>query len=369
MVMVDSGDRSEDTRSCPRTNLELRVDIVYDDHASFTSERLVNISEAGMFVATPTPRPPGTRVAFGMRPMHGAPPVRGRGTVVWVRWGDEAPDRPAGMGIRIEQIDPEGCEMVRNRLVHEPYKTQSTGGRIVFRESEVREDTAILIDESLADVFSERTSTLSRRPRHPQSAGPTRRWLLLIAILVAVGIIVAVLVVTSLSGRRTDRRAPVELSTPGDANGHNVIKAGLAERPEIEVGVAGEPGHAGLAGPKEVRALQPATVVNNLRWVASAYETVVFIEADGLLSTDQVTHHELADPPRMVVVLRGLSKSLGESDVIVHAPHVEGLRIWEAADVSPPAVHVAVDYPPQASISASIEIVSSTCEIHLRNVT
>jgi uncharacterized protein (TIGR02266 family) len=60
-----------------------------------------NISEGGLFVATPDPKPIGTPIALRFRLEEDAgPEIAVNGEVRWVRESRMGPDAPAGMGIR-----------------------------------------------------------------------------------------------------------------------------------------------------------------------------------------------------------------------------------------------------------------------------
>ena len=99
-------------RRARRIHLRREVQIQIADLDGFVAGCAENVSATGMFVRCRTPRPPGAIVGFEFRLTDGSPLIRGRGEVMWVRHRDADPDRPAGMGLRFLDLDPEGRQLI-----------------------------------------------------------------------------------------------------------------------------------------------------------------------------------------------------------------------------------------------------------------
>src|SRR5262249_9153228 len=100
------------SRDSQRVPLEARVQLKFEWFGGFISEYSSNISPGGMFIRTRTPEPVGRMIGFELRLGDDYELIRGTGEVVWVRPIDQAPDKPAGMGIRFLEITPEGRELI-----------------------------------------------------------------------------------------------------------------------------------------------------------------------------------------------------------------------------------------------------------------
>lgn len=111
--MVDYSNIPRDSRRVP---LETRVQFKFDRFDGFISEYSANISPGGLFLRTRAPQPPGTVLDFEFRLGDGFELIRGRGEVVWNRLEDEGPTRPAGMGLRFQELS-EGSKDLIYRIV------------------------------------------------------------------------------------------------------------------------------------------------------------------------------------------------------------------------------------------------------------
>lgn len=96
--------------------LETRVLLKFDRFSGFISEFSSNVSQGGMFIRTRTAEPIGTVLDFGFRLGDDYELIHGRGEVVWVRTRDEAPERPAGMGIRFLELSAGSRELIRKMV-------------------------------------------------------------------------------------------------------------------------------------------------------------------------------------------------------------------------------------------------------------
>ncbi len=108
----------------------IRAKLKFPDVETFIERYAPNVSRAGIFVKTSSPRPAGTPVKFEFQISDGTSVMRGLGEVAWIREADEG-DRPAGMGIRFLKLDARSQEHL-DRVVE--WKQQR---RIVSRYSEM----------------------------------------------------------------------------------------------------------------------------------------------------------------------------------------------------------------------------------------
>lgn len=113
--MVDYSNIPRDSRRVP---LETRVQFKFDRFSGFISEYSANISPGGMFIRTRAPQPQGTVLDVEFRLGDGFELIKGRAEVVWVRTEDEGPMRPAGMGLRFQELAPGSKELIY-RIVDE----------------------------------------------------------------------------------------------------------------------------------------------------------------------------------------------------------------------------------------------------------
>lgn len=72
-----------------------------------------NISEGGLFVRTSAPLYEGarTKIRWALAPEEKE--IEADAVVVWRRAGEELADKPAGMGLKLETIAPDGLERIR----------------------------------------------------------------------------------------------------------------------------------------------------------------------------------------------------------------------------------------------------------------
>ena len=113
--MIDYSNIPRDSRRVP---LETRVQFKFDRFSGFLSDFSANVSPGGMFIRTRTPQPPGTVLEFEFRLGDGFELIRGRGEVVWTRSEDEGPARPAGMGLRFQELSQGSKELIYRMVDH-----------------------------------------------------------------------------------------------------------------------------------------------------------------------------------------------------------------------------------------------------------
>ncbi len=89
------------------STVSLRITLRYKDLDEFGARYAENISSAGLFLRTRTPKPTGTRIRFELLLADGARAFFGEGVVVSVRHDDKA-----GMGIRYHSLDPDSQQVM-----------------------------------------------------------------------------------------------------------------------------------------------------------------------------------------------------------------------------------------------------------------
>ncbi len=101
-----------------RVPLEREVALQFQNFSGFIHQYSHNISMGGIFIKSVDPRPAGSLCRLEFRLADGYKLIEGRGEVIWVRDRDESPERPAGMGIRFLELEPESQRLIR-RMVEE----------------------------------------------------------------------------------------------------------------------------------------------------------------------------------------------------------------------------------------------------------
>lgn len=103
---------SPDPSRAPRAPLTTEVRLEFPQLSDFVREYSANISLGGMFIQTRNLKPPGTSFRFELRLADDFKIIHGRATVVWVRREDEGADRPAGMGVRFDELGGDSRELI-----------------------------------------------------------------------------------------------------------------------------------------------------------------------------------------------------------------------------------------------------------------
>jgi uncharacterized protein (TIGR02266 family) len=113
--------------------VSIRAKLKFADVASFIERYAPNVSTAGLFLKTPSPKPVGTRVKFELLISDGSAVMRGLGQVAWVR-ETEAEQRAQGMGIKFVKLD-DASAVILKRIVD--FKRSAGGAMPRSRYSEV----------------------------------------------------------------------------------------------------------------------------------------------------------------------------------------------------------------------------------------
>lgn len=95
-----------------RAPIEQEVELKFPNFELLVTAMSANISTSGMFIQTLEPPPVGTTLSFRFR-IEDWSPIQGTARVIWNRDRDEAPDRPAGMGVSFVDADAQSRRMIR----------------------------------------------------------------------------------------------------------------------------------------------------------------------------------------------------------------------------------------------------------------
>jgi uncharacterized protein (TIGR02266 family) len=102
--------------SAPEVPL-VRLQLRYPDESTFVQRFAPNVTRGGIFLASRTPFPVDTVIAFEVSLMQGPPLLAGTGKVAWVReFNPQEPQRAHGMGVQFLNVVPGSRAMV-DRLV------------------------------------------------------------------------------------------------------------------------------------------------------------------------------------------------------------------------------------------------------------
>lgn len=100
----------------------VRIQLRYPDEGIFIQRFAPNVTRGGIFLASRTPHPVGTVVAFEVGLTQGPPLLQGTGKVTWVRdYNPDEPQRAHGMGVQFLRVAPD-CKAMLDRLL--AYKAQ-----------------------------------------------------------------------------------------------------------------------------------------------------------------------------------------------------------------------------------------------------
>lgn len=132
-----------------RVPFEAEVVVEFERFSGFLAEYSSNLSLGGMFITTRYLKPVGTELKFEVRLKDAAPLVRGRGLVAWTRWQDQGARRPAGMGVRFLDLDPDSRELIY-RIVDERLRSGQVSEELALDAAALAEISAPPSVESLA---------------------------------------------------------------------------------------------------------------------------------------------------------------------------------------------------------------------------
>jgi uncharacterized protein (TIGR02266 family) len=123
----------------------VRIQLRYADEATFVQRFAPNVTRGGIFLASRSPHPTGTVIAFEVVIMQGPPLLAGTGKVTWVRdFNPNEPQRAHGMGVQFLQVAPGTRPMLDRLLEHKalpPRLTPVVSGPISTPRAETRRST------------------------------------------------------------------------------------------------------------------------------------------------------------------------------------------------------------------------------------
>ena len=108
------GQGSIDDREQARFQVDLAVTV--NSESNFYAGYASNISAGGIFVATHIVHPVGTKFDVSIHLAEGLGVVRGIGEVRWLRPQDDESGLPAGLGIRLIEVQDDGLERIEQFL-------------------------------------------------------------------------------------------------------------------------------------------------------------------------------------------------------------------------------------------------------------
>ncbi len=109
----------------------VRIQLRYPDEATFIQRFAPNVTRGGIFLASRTPFPVGTVIAFEVALIQGPPLLAGTGKVAWVReFNPQEPQRAHGMGVQFLVVTPACRPTLERLLAHKaapPHFTPTSG--------------------------------------------------------------------------------------------------------------------------------------------------------------------------------------------------------------------------------------------------
>jgi len=105
----------------------VRLQLRYPDEATFIQRFAPNVTRGGIFLASRSPYPNGTVIAFEVSLVQGPPMLGGTGKVAWVRdFNPQEPQRAHGMGVQFLHVAPGSRPMLERLLAHKALPARRT---------------------------------------------------------------------------------------------------------------------------------------------------------------------------------------------------------------------------------------------------
>lgn len=105
----------------------VRIQLRYPDEATFIQRFAPNVTRGGIFLASRSPHPSGTVIAFEVAILQGPPLLAGTGKVTWVReFNPKEPQRAHGMGVQFIQVAPGSKPMLDKLIEHKSQPARPT---------------------------------------------------------------------------------------------------------------------------------------------------------------------------------------------------------------------------------------------------
>lgn len=390
-----------------RVALDGEVSLKFKEHPGFFEERSANLSPGGMFIRSGEPQPPGTVFDFELTLEGEPRLIHGIGEVAWAREADEGFDRPPGMGVRFLSLEPESREVIDRLVAERLEETEEApappawlGTPAAAPELEMSSEMG---PEGAAETGIDSDAD-DEPPVVPRMPGPSpyayarsyrgsgvsresRRRGPLLAVLLALALLVALAAAFFLLFPETAMRLLLG-EGGGDGEPDEVVEvvageeatvgepepvvpvepapetdAGAAEAPpeeaEDEMGFFDPPAETPAPAPEAAPAPAPApppppapapgedgrafSRVLNLIWEPRDDEILVTVFLDGPIEEWEYTVTRLSEPPRSLVVIRGISQPFPRTEIPVGAELVERLRVGFHPERPRSELHVVVD--------------------------
>lgn len=392
-------DLEESERRPRRVDLDGEVSLKFKEHPGFFEERSANLSPGGMFIRSTEPQPPGTVFDFELT-LEGEPRlIHGIGEVAWAREVDEGFDRPPGMGVRFLSLEPESRALIERLVAERLEETEESPAPPGWLGTPAAAGGPERGAETGNDPAAEPDAD-DEPPAVPQMPGPspyayarsyrgsgvsreTRRRGPLLAVLLALALLVALAAAFFLLFPETAMRLLLGEGGGGDEPGEVVevvagdeaepepvvpvepspeADPGAAEAPpeeaeeaEDEMGFFEPPAEAPAPPPEPAPAPPPPaapasdedgrafTRVLNLIWEPRGDEVLVTVFLDGPIEEWEYTVTRLNDPPRALVVIRGVTRPFPRAEIPVGTELVERLRVGFHPERPRSELHVVVD--------------------------
>ena len=120
MSLAESSRTDDAPDRKPTETTEIAVDVSVNGDNNFFVGLSHHISTGGVFVATHERHPIGKRVSVTLNLPERGRPVRATGVVRWVRPYNEANDGPAGVGVQLDELDPDDAAAIDAFIEHRP---------------------------------------------------------------------------------------------------------------------------------------------------------------------------------------------------------------------------------------------------------
>ena len=236
-----------------RIPIEQEIGLRFKHLGEFVAELAANLSTGGMFIRTRQPHPVGSVFEFELRLAGDQPLIAGKAQVAWIRRRGEAPEEPAGMGVRFVELDDDSRRQVAELVA----AREAAGGQpvdLAAPQESSRDDAPPAAGGPEAVAASPAVGGTAGAAAAPPSAAavaapallvgraaaaPARRsrlpWLLLIVVLVA-----------ALAAAFWPRPGARTTASPSETPARPAAESAAAEAPDAAVEAAPEPRPADL---------------------------------------------------------------------------------------------------------------------------
>ncbi len=337
-----------------RIHCSERIDIVLEDHSSFASEHITNLSEGGIFVRTSSPWPPGTVFSLGMRPSKELEAIRGTAKVVWVRATEGHDDRPIGMAASFIDLEHEAIATIRTLVEADPTEEPEY----------VPEEELIATEDVQLDLYP--AGAYDDEPEESDGSDVTekrlaRKNLVSQFALAAAALVVIVLV---LMLWLDDAESPPVV--PGPGHDGALIEEVVADPDSMAVSVVdGTPAEevalreqdavisrtlfgelvpdSTADGSNAMAITIGATKISNVSWAKGEDVESVTIRGNADFTASQIRMTTLAAPPRCLVRIMGVEEAFYRNRITTTLDRISAVRLGHHHELDPPELHIVFD--------------------------